>query len=289
MLDSKLPCSVIVPTYERAELLRRTLRALLVDTKTTTSFEVIVVDDGSSDHTFDVVKSYQRYGRIKYVFQQDEGYRVARARNLALAIAEGDICVFVDAGVVVGGRFVQAHLDVHQRRPRSVVIGRLLGIYSKSPADVAWLHDCQAASVDAYVDGVLANEQLVDPRQPCFDVCQGDMNDLPMPWTLGWTANISMPRAEVLAVGAFDENYTSWGVEDLDLALSLYRRGLNFTFAPGAVGVHLPHPEQSDRAASNLANRQYLHRKFRMPETELWLASPLWSHNHQLKVSAKPA
>jgi glycosyltransferase involved in cell wall biosynthesis len=289
MLDSKLPCSVIVPTYNRAELLRKTLHSLLVDTKTTTPFEVIVVDDGSSDHTFDIVKSYQRHGRIKYVFQQDEGYRVARARNLALAVAEGDICVFTDAGVVVCSQFVQAHLDVHHRRQSSVVIGRLLGIYSKSPEDLAWLEGCEADSVDAYVDGILASEKLGDPRQPCFDVCEGNMNELPMPWSLAWTANISMPRAEILAVGAFDENYTSWGVEDLDLALSLYRRDLDFTFAPSAVAIHLPHPEQADRVASNLANRQYLHRKFRMPETEIWLASPLWAHNHRLKSSAKPA
>jgi len=68
--------SVIIPTYNRAELVRKMLDQLLRQDIPVDSFEVIVADDGSCDGTEQIVRSYADRLRIVYHFQEDEGMRV---------------------------------------------------------------------------------------------------------------------------------------------------------------------------------------------------------------------
>jgi hypothetical protein len=82
-LSSRRPqLSVVVPTYNRAPLLRRTLVSLLRQ-RTPPSFEVIVADDGSSDDSEKVAAELGEHLPIRYVYQEDMGYRVAKARITA--------------------------------------------------------------------------------------------------------------------------------------------------------------------------------------------------------------
>ncbi|MBV9821651.1 MAG: glycosyltransferase family 2 protein, partial [Actinobacteria bacterium] len=106
-------CSVIVPTYNRAELLRRTLDSLLRQDLPPAQFEVLVVDDGSADHTAEVVESFRDRLDVRYFFQPDEGWRVAQARNVGLAAATREVCVMVDSGVLLHSGCLAAHLDSH--------------------------------------------------------------------------------------------------------------------------------------------------------------------------------
>jgi glycosyltransferase involved in cell wall biosynthesis len=83
--------SVIVPTYNRAELLKLTLRSILA--QTVTPLEVIVVDDGSTDHTVNVCAEFSE--AIKYIFQENRG--LSAARNTGINAARGDWVGFCDS------------------------------------------------------------------------------------------------------------------------------------------------------------------------------------------------
>jgi glycosyltransferase involved in cell wall biosynthesis len=83
--------SVIIPTYNRAALLERAIHSVLA--QTFHDFELIVVDDGSSDSTADLLHTFE--GRIKTVFQENRG--VSAARNLGIKEATGRLLAFLDS------------------------------------------------------------------------------------------------------------------------------------------------------------------------------------------------
>jgi len=89
--------SVIIPTYNRAGLLREAIQSVLDQDyflkDSPSSFELLVIDDGSADNTRDIVASCGE--RVKYHFQAHRG--ASAARNLGLALAQGDYIAFLDS------------------------------------------------------------------------------------------------------------------------------------------------------------------------------------------------
>jgi glycosyltransferase involved in cell wall biosynthesis len=92
MSTVKVPISVIIPTYDRAGPVTRAIDSVLAQTYS--NFEIIVVDDGSTDNTRDVLN--ERYGdRIRYVYQTNKGPAVAR--NAGIAASSYDLVAFLDS------------------------------------------------------------------------------------------------------------------------------------------------------------------------------------------------
>jgi GT2 family glycosyltransferase len=273
MLARTRDCSFIVTTYNRAELLRKTLTSIYTSDTSKDTFEVVVVDDGSSDHALDVVRTFEHHQNIKYVRQPDDGFQLARARNLGIAIAEGEICIFTDPGILISPAFIHAHRDAHRLAKNTIALGILVGIYNCTEREQTWLNRCAPDRVGDFLAAPESRDMIVDPRQKCFAVCGNDLNKLPMPWAFSWTANVSMRRNSILAAGGFDENYRSWGQEDNDMALALHKGGANFSLVPDAIALHLPHEVDGENSKTNANNKRYLHDKYRMRETELYMNS----------------
>jgi glycosyltransferase involved in cell wall biosynthesis len=72
--------SVVIPTYNRRDELRQTLETLTAQEFPAKEFEVIVADDGSSDDSAEVARSFDGPLQVKYVFQEDLGYRAGAAQ-----------------------------------------------------------------------------------------------------------------------------------------------------------------------------------------------------------------
>ena len=89
--NSKPVISVIVPTYDYGRFIGDSIRSVLEQTYT--SYEIIVIDDGSSDETTSVLQQFD--GRIRYVYQENRG--PSAARNLGIKIARGEYISFLDA------------------------------------------------------------------------------------------------------------------------------------------------------------------------------------------------
>ncbi len=95
--------SIIVPAYNRADEIEEFLSSF--DRQTAKNFEVIVVDDGSTDSTREVVKLHKSNLTLHYLFQQNKG--PGAARNFGMENANGDIFVFIDSDCTVPNNYIE--------------------------------------------------------------------------------------------------------------------------------------------------------------------------------------
>lgn len=85
--------SIIIPTYNRADLILQTIQSVL--TQTFTDYEIIVIDDGSTDNTAEVLRDFIESGKILYIRQENSGE--SAARNHGLRLAHGEYIAFLDS------------------------------------------------------------------------------------------------------------------------------------------------------------------------------------------------
>lgn len=92
--------SIIIPTYNKADYLDKLLDSLLLQSFDASLFEVVVVNDGSIDHTDQIIKKYKsQFPNFRYVKQ--DNYGIGAARNAGVAVAKGDlVCFFADDYIV---------------------------------------------------------------------------------------------------------------------------------------------------------------------------------------------
>lgn len=212
--------SVVIPSYDDAVVLDLTLRSLAEDGSGRDSllWEVIVVDDGSTDDT-DAVLARPWDVPLVVVRQGNRGR--AASRNAGAARASGEVLVFCDADRAVGPGF----LDAHARTSDAVALGDIREVYVTNL--VARRDEMAAAIADgwapfsrrwrrpAFVATVL--DQFVD----------GEASG-PFRWLSFLSGNVSLPTDLFWAAGGFDERFTTWGFEHFELGYRLATHGARF-------------------------------------------------------------
>jgi GT2 family glycosyltransferase len=209
-----LPCSVVVPTYNRAKSLVRMLHSLAQQDISPRDFEVIVVDDGSSDNTWQVLGRTPTPYRLRSLWQRNQG--PAAARNAAIRVAEGELVVFVDDDVIAAPDLLRRHIEAHETQTSVVVIGLMAlaeGAHLSPWAE--WESYALYKQYQAMEEGRWAPT----PRQ-------------------FYTANASVRRSDLIEVGLFDPLFRR--AEDVELAYRLRDLGLSFRFLSEAVAYHRP-------------------------------------------------
>jgi glycosyltransferase involved in cell wall biosynthesis len=206
--------SIVVPTFNRCSSLCTLLNALAVQNAPPTSFEVIVVDDGSTDGTVEHVRSLAMPYALRVVQQAHDG--PARARNLGVEQARGEVILFLDDDVVPAADLVATHVAAQTGHDDLVVIGPMLPPRDwPRPAWIRWEEDKLVAQYEA----MRAGKYACTPRQ-------------------FFTANVSLPRACFLAAGGFDPTFKR--AEDVELGYRLRDQGARFAFHGEAQVVHYP-------------------------------------------------
>ena len=107
-VDEKLDLSIIVPVYNYAELLPANIDSIL-NQKTQYTFELILVDDGSTDGSSDILRRYQHIENVRIVSKENGG--IASARNAGLNVAHGKFIMFVDCDDTVENNIVEVLLE----------------------------------------------------------------------------------------------------------------------------------------------------------------------------------
>jgi glycosyltransferase involved in cell wall biosynthesis len=264
---SPLKCTVIIPTYNRSRLLDHTLSSLTLQTLPPGEFDVMVVDDGSSDDSQGVADSYQGRLRLRYFFQADEGFRAAAARNIGIRHASADVCVFVDSGMLLHSSFLAEHVATHAGSAEPLAVcGYNYGHKQdeKGTWDLESLVDVRDPT--AAIEKLAALPEWHDIREPFYAKYTDVFHDLPAPWLIYWAGNVSARTAQVRAVGMFDEKFRSWGGEDMDLGYRLHRDGARFALNRRASAIHLPHSKDADVNESSAGgNYAYMARKYGTP------------------------
>jgi glycosyltransferase involved in cell wall biosynthesis len=204
-----MKASVIIPHRDRLDHLKIVIDAILDQNIDLYSYEVIVVDDGSRGpigHCFPPV--------VNWVSIPHQG--AAAARNRGVALARGEVVIFLDCDIAVGRSFVQSHIQAHNANSQMVAIGP------------RWHMDI-SGKVKAF-----------DTRLKLLNRYGKEVSELRHPWFMVYTCNVSVPRRLALQE-PFDEHYKAWGLEDSEWAYRLYCRGCSFCFMKSIESVHLYH------------------------------------------------
>ena len=199
-------CSIVIPTYNRQPILEKCLRALEQQTYSN-SYEVVVVDDGSTDDTIPWLQQQaERFPHVRLLQQNHQG--PAAARNLGVEQAAGDTIVFIDSDLVVTDTFLQAHTEAIAQAQKTLGHNRLF-----TYGAVINTSNFENPTAEAY--------KLTDFSAAYFA-----------------TGNVMIPRQWLIQAGLFDQRFSLYGWEDLELGVRLKNLGLKLVKVPEAVGYH---------------------------------------------------
>jgi glycosyltransferase involved in cell wall biosynthesis len=219
--------SIVIPTYNRKPILEKCLTALelqkLTDQKVS-KYEIILVDDGSTDGTLDWLKIHQQDFPSVRVFQQDH-QGPATARNLGIKMAQGEIIIFIDSDLVVTENFLQAHANALIQGQEKLKSDRLF--------TYGWvINTCN------FDDPTAEPYKITDFSAAYFA-----------------TGNVAIAKKWLLEAGLFDPIFQLYGWEDLELGVRLKKLDLKLIKCPQAVGYHW-HPPFNLSQIPNLIEKE---------------------------------
>jgi glycosyltransferase involved in cell wall biosynthesis len=251
--------SVVIPTYNRLPILRQCLQALesQVLAAPLEQFEVVLVDDGSTDDTVHWLDTHASAFPHVRLIRQDHG-GPAEGRNRGVDQARGDVIVFIDSDLVVKPTFLLSHARALQRR---------------------WHErgDRLCFTYGAVINTANFDAPTSEPHKP---------TDLS--WAYFATGNVAIEREVLERSGLFDTSFRLYGWEDLELGERLRQMGVQLVRCPEAVGYHW-HPPLSlaqipdlirverERAKMGLLfYRKHPSRRVRFIIQYTWLHRLLW-------------
>lgn len=205
--------SVVVPTYRRCASVERTLRALSMQTLPADGYEVIVSIDGSEDGTREMLARFPAPYRLRSLWQPNRGR--AAACNAGIRLAGAKLVILLDDDMEPTPEFLEAHLRAHATEtdfPLCIMGAAPITSSSASPPATQYI----ATKFNQH----LARLTRADGRFSIRDFYSG---------------NCSISRRTLLAVGGFDEDFTVYGNEDLELSVRLVRASVRLAYDPRAI------------------------------------------------------
>ncbi len=258
--QSQTKVSIIVTTYNQEEQLKKQLLALQQQTYDPNSIEVIIADDGSrrgSGSCMDIVAKANLPFDVKYVWQPDQGFRLAKIRNEALKVASHDTIISLDADMIPEHTYVENVMKQHYAAQQQ-------GARIMTTQDRAFVELDQNPDLDQKIK----QKQLSQVKRSTsrrFGTAQdwrheryretNNLKSLPNniedpTYVIGTTisgGNCSFSRSDAFEAGLFDEDFNQWGAEDSEFGLRLYEHfnnklGEQLFFIPvKTTAYHLEH------------------------------------------------
>jgi len=205
--------SVIIPAFNRPQALERTLQGLAKQTVPAERFEVLVVDDGSTDEGIQALAHRQWPYPLQVLRQSRSG--PGAARNRGVQESHGGLLVFLDADMIPDADLIQAYSAAHATQSRAVLVGR------QQPWSPAF-----TSRFDQIFNYVAIGDLGSSPR-----ICEF--------YHLA-SGNFAVARETLALLNGFDEQLLM--CEDTDLGYRVLLQGIALRYAPAAVGYH-NHPK----------------------------------------------
>ena len=203
--------SVVIPTYQRAALLERSLESLTEQTLPRDAFEVVVVDDGSSDWTASVCERLAEELHLRYFRIENSG--ISAAKNLGLFASQAPLVLWFDDDDIADPGLLQAHLDAHEADPEENIA--VLGY-------TTWASELEVTPLMEYVTEIgkiLFSYPNIEDGQT-------------LDYTYFWGGRSSCKRWFLAQHGSFDQGMP--GQEDMELGFRLARHGLKVIYSRSA-------------------------------------------------------
>lgn len=202
-MEIPLFLSVVIPTYNEPERLLAAVQSLALQDYHPQAVEIIVVDDASPVFDPDPIEKAAAPFTLRIIRHATNQGR-ARARNTGIRAANGEVVLFLDSDMTVEPGFLHAHAEAHCQ-PGTVAIGHIR-FGAQIPDN----------SLTRYLDS-----------RGVHRLREGEA----IPFKCFVTGNSSVSRVQLLRVGLFDEDFTAYGGEDLELGYRLHLDGAVIRFA----------------------------------------------------------
>ena len=198
-------------TFNRAALLERVLDACFEQTVPADTYEVVLVNDGSTDDTPAVIARAQDRATCAFTVINQPNSGLAKGRNAGIAQSTGERIIFIDDDVLPLPNFVAEHLRMHDAHPLAIVRGAAINVenFDELPPPIWTLKDYSG--------------------------------------NFFWTTNVSVPLKTIRAIGGFNETFAEYGWEDIDVGLRLRFAGVKAVFNKNALVYHYkPRPRSGN-------------------------------------------
>ena len=212
--------SVIIPTYNKPEILKMTLGSLEKQTLSKNQFEVMVIDDGSSAKIQQQIKSFLSKLNLNISFLTQTHNGPAAARNKGIKKAKGKIILIINNDTIATSNLLKRHYDFHRKNPKENF--GLLGY-------VTWHPDLEITPFMYWLEH----------GGPYFSFSK--IIGKEAGWERLWTCNVSFKKDFLLKNGLFDEEFPYAAWEDVELGYRLGKAGLQLLYDKQAIGYHY-HP-----------------------------------------------
>lgn len=152
--------SIIIPAYNVGEYLEECVRSLLCQTYT--NYEVLIIDDGSTDNTYDIGKHLTvESEKVKLIHQENQG--VSIARNVGIQKANGEFFIFVDADDIVAPQYIETLVECVKKTDMGMVgftseMGNIETIVSMNTVDICASDMLENILCGTSYDGYLWNK-----------------------------------------------------------------------------------------------------------------------------------
>lgn len=196
-----IEASIVIPTYNRKSILEKCLEALFNQNYPNDKYEIVLINDGSTDETDKMVASLNPPCRLRYV-RNNKRLGLPKSRNRGIRLARGKYIICVDSDIIVVPEFAQEHLKYHRLYGDGIVNGELIYISSL--------------------------EQVGKKRKGVWDISFSSFD----------TANVSVRKKHIDKVGGFDVDLLPYGWQDVELGYRLKKIGLKSRKNPEALGYH---------------------------------------------------
>lgn len=235
---NQIKTSLVITTYNRPDALELVLKSILL--QSVLPYEVIVADDGSKDETRQLIEQYQVHFPVPlhHCWQEDDGFRLAKIRNLAIAQAKGNYIVMVDGDMILHRDFIRDHQNI--ALPHQFIQGRRVILTD------------------------IETQSALSTKRTTFNICSSGVQNKVNALSWKWLSNIASKlfskhdhhsvrgcnmafwRDDVIAVNGFNEGFVGWGREDSEFVVRMLNSGVRRKdLRLGGVAYHLYHPEHS--------------------------------------------
>ena len=228
--------SVVIPTHDRLDVLPEVLDALEAQ-QADVPFEIVVVDDGSTDGTAAFLAERRTTAKIPLAVLTQENRGPAAARNAGVAAAAAPLVAFLGDDTVPSPGWLAAHLEAHRERSADHRPTAVLGY-------TGWHRRTRLNPFLKYINehGLQFGYALIEDREE-------------VPFNFFYTSNLSLPRRLLLAEPFHLEfPYPAW--EDIEAGYRLAQRGLRLVYEPRATAAH-DHPTTLARFAARQEKAGY--------------------------------
>ncbi len=263
--------SVVIPTYNAKHLLKKTLDSLCNQSLDKNYYEVIVVDDGSADGTSELVQQYINVLNMKYHFQDDLGFRVAKARNEGVRLARFETILLFDSGMIASNNLLSMHMQRHETYHDLVVLGLSYGVSEFTTENSEKLiESVNAEQMDTVFANLVLHPELYDCRFEYLSSINFNLDLMNTPWVIFWTGHVSFKKISFDFVEGFDEWFQSWGGEDVELGIRLHQKGCKFALLHSMESIHYPHHKDPNEKKLNAQNNiRYICDKHKSADVQL--------------------